>query len=150
MLQIFGICVHTVANCNGMDTNAKTKIMFFIRLSLSSHFFNWFFLSLLTSNSHLNRERTKWHTSHLQTISSKARWPLSPEAQAAWVRTWLTSLLLMAHEPLSSPTSKMKRAKTSPCLAFQVSLISLATISPWFGILGWCCGFEIWDGAGGF
>ena len=46
--------------CNSTDTNAKTKIMFFIWLSLSSHFFNWFLLSLLTSDSSssLNRERT--------------------------------------------------------------------------------------------
>ena len=55
--------------------------------SLSSH---------IRPSSSFNRERTKWYTPHLQTISSKARWPLSSEAQAAWVRPLQSS-------PSSSP-----------------------------------------------
>ena len=43
-----------------------------------------------------------------------------------------------------------KSSLPSPIRCSQVSLNSLATISSWFGILGWCCGFEIWDGVDGF
>ena len=69
--------------------------MFFIRLSLSSNFWSWFFSlsSHIRPSSSFNRERTKWYTPHLQTISSKARWPLSLEAQAAWVRPLQSSPL---------------------------------------------------------
>ena len=47
MCQIFTICVRTVANCNGMDTNGKLKNTILFGFSLSSHFFIWFCLSLL-------------------------------------------------------------------------------------------------------
>ena len=73
------------------------NIVFYSAFSLLSLLVLVFSLfSHIKPSSSLNRERTKWHIPHLQTISSKARWPLSPEVQVAWARP-LRSL------PSSSP-----------------------------------------------
>ena len=80
--------------CNGTETNAKPKYCFLFGF-LSPLTFGLGFFSLFSqqTSSSLNRERTKWYTPHLQTISSKARWPLSLEEQAAWVRPLQSSPL---------------------------------------------------------
>ena len=79
---------------NYTDRNGKPKYCFLFDF-LSPLTSGIDFFSLLTSDptpshirpsSSLNRERTKWHTPHLQTISSKARWPLSQaEIGGYWV-----------------------------------------------------------------
>ena len=74
-------------------------------------------------------------------LRSVWRWPLSPEAQAAWA----TSSPLTAHEPSSSPTSKMRRAIVIVTTSSS-SLSDLANLSLFFGGCGlWrlICGCEL-------
>ena len=95
--KLYHLCPYRCKFATVRTQMLNQNIVFYSTFSLVSLLILIFSLSsYIKPSSSLNRERTKWHTPHLQIISSKARWPLSPEAQAAWARP-LRSL------PSSSP-----------------------------------------------
>ena len=138
MCQNYIIYVRTVANlcpyrCKFAMIQTQMlnqNIVFYSAFSLLSLLVLVFSLfSHIRPSSSLNRERTKWHIPHLQIISSKARWPLSPEAQVAWARPLRFDLV-------------------DPSLFFGGWLFWLLVVG-WFWLMvgGWLgCGCEIWDG----